>query len=277
VPAAEAARQGRADVLDLFEKRGIRIALEGDDRFLAACARANETEARASVAADPGVIGRLESRAPGLLADFAGGGNTGAVRLMLEMGFDVGMARVEPKWSAGETALHVAAARGRYRVAKLLIERGAPLEAKRHPDQTPLGVAFLCLEQQWEWTPNEYTLPIAEALIKAGASIQAAGLTLTAAVSLGLDNDIERLAAGASAREKQKALAAAAYNGRLDAIATAIALGADPNAPNIGLNPDACTRDLDQRFEGSAVGPDCPMSLRRSLRTRPKEHALLVT
>jgi len=29
------------------------------------------------------------------------------------------------------------------------------------------------------------------------------------------------------------------YNGRLDAIDTAIALGADPNAPNVGLNPDA--------------------------------------
>ncbi len=31
----------------------------------------------------------------------------------------------------------------------------------------------------------------------------------------------------------------AACNGRLDAIDTAIALGADPNAPNSGLNPDA--------------------------------------
>jgi peptide-methionine (S)-S-oxide reductase len=34
-------------------------------------------------------------------------------------------------------------------------------------------------------------------------------------------------------------LAAAAYNGRLDAIDAAIALGADPNAPNVGLHPHA--------------------------------------
>ena len=43
----------------------------------------------------------------------------------------------------------------------------------------------------------------------------------------------------ASIEEKQKALSAAAYSGRLDAIDTAIALGADPNASNVGLNPNA--------------------------------------
>jgi ankyrin repeat protein len=32
-PVAEAVRQGRADVLELFEKRGVIIALEGDDAF----------------------------------------------------------------------------------------------------------------------------------------------------------------------------------------------------------------------------------------------------
>jgi hypothetical protein len=121
----------------------------------------------------------------------------------------------------------------------LLIERGAPLEARRHGGLTPLGVAFLCLEQQSEWTPNEYTLPIAEALIKAGASVENAGLTLAAAVCLGRRDDIARLAKEAGAPEKQKALAAAAYNGRLDAVDMALALGADPNTPNVGLNPDA--------------------------------------
>jgi peptide-methionine (S)-S-oxide reductase len=124
-------------------------------------------------------------------------------------------------------------------VAELLIERGAPLEARQQRGWTPLRVAFLCLEQQSEWTPNEYTLPIAEALIRAGASVEGAGLTLTAAVCLGRGDDIGRLAKEASAEEKQKALAAAAYNGRVDAIDAAIAFGADPNAPNVGLNPNA--------------------------------------
>jgi peptide-methionine (S)-S-oxide reductase len=181
----------------------------------------------------------MQSQNPGLLGDFAGTGNTAAVRLMLDLGFDSGMARIKPDWVAGETALHAAVAHGCRPVAELLIERGTPLEAKGHGGRTPLRVAFLCLEQQSEWTPNEYTLPIAEALIKAGASVEKAGLTLTAAICLGRNDDVARLAKEAGAQEKQKALAAAAYNARLDAIDTAIALGADPNAPNVGLNPDA--------------------------------------
>jgi hypothetical protein len=59
---------------------------------------------------------------------------------------------------------------------------------------------------------------IAEALIKAGASVEDAGPTLTAAVCIGRSDVIARLASEASAEEKQKALAAAAYNARLDAI-----------------------------------------------------------
>jgi ankyrin repeat protein len=239
VAVAEAARRGRADVLELFEKRGVVIVVEGDDAFLAACARADEAEARKLAAADPSVVERIQSENPGMLADFAGAGNTAAVRLMLDLGFDPGTACIKPNWVAGETALHVAVAHGRLPVAELLIERGAPLEAKRHGGRTPLGVAFLCLEQQSEWTPNEYTLPIAEALVKAGASVEDAGLTLIASVCLGRNADIARLAKEAGAEEKQKALAAAAYNGRLHAIDTTIALGADPNAPNVGLNPNA--------------------------------------
>jgi ankyrin repeat protein len=238
-PMAEAARQGRADVLELFEKRGTVIELEGEDAFLASCARANEAEARKFAAANPSVVERMQTRNPGMLADFAGAGNAAAVRLLLDLGFDAGTARIQPHWVSGETPLHVAVAHGRLPVAELLINRGAPLEAKRHDGWTPLRVAFLSLEQQSEWTPNEYTLPIAEALINAGASVEDAGLTLPVAVCLGRNDDIVRLAKDASAEEKQKALAAAAYNGRLNAIDTALALGADPNAPNVGLNPDA--------------------------------------
>lgn len=215
------------------------MTLVGDDRFLAACARGDEPEAKSLLAADPSLVDRIQSRNPGILADFAGGGNTAAVRLMLDCGFDVGMARTTPNWVSGETALHVAAAQGRQAIAELLIERGAPLEAKRRGGLTPLGVALRCLEQQSEWTPNDSTLPIAETLIRAGASVEDAGLILTAAVCLGRRDDVARLAKTAEAAEKQKALAAAAYNGRLEAIDAALSVGADPNAPNVGLNPNA--------------------------------------
>jgi ankyrin repeat protein len=236
---AEAARKGRADVLALLDKRGVIVPLEGDDRFLAACARGDEPDAKSLLAADPSLVDRIQSRNPGMLPDFAGGGNTAAVRLMLDCGFDVGMARTTPNWVSGETALHVAAAQGRQAIAELLIERGAALEAKRRGGFTPLGVAFRCLEQQSEWTPNDCTLPIAETLIRAGASVQDAGLTLTAAVCLDRRDDVARLVKTVDAAEKQKALAAAAYNGRLGAIDVALSLGADPSAPNVGLNPNA--------------------------------------
>jgi ankyrin repeat protein len=224
---------------DLFEKRGLVIAPQEDDAFVAACARANEAEASNLVAADPSVMVRIQSENLGLLADFAGAGNTPAVPFILDLGFDAAAARIKLKWAVGETALRVAAAHGRQSVAELLIERGAPLEARRHGGLTPLRGAVICLEQQSEWTPNEYTLRIAEALIKAGASLKEAGLTLTAAVCLGRRGHIAHLSPGASAEEKQKALAAAAYNARLDAMDTAIALGADPNARNAVLNPDS--------------------------------------
>ena len=200
------------------------IAHQGGDAFLAACARVNEAEARNLAAADPSIVGRIQSRNSGMPADCDSAGNTAAVRLMLDLGFDAGAARIKPDWPVGETA-HVAVAHGRQPVAELLIEGGAPLEAKRHGGSTPVRAAFICLEQQSEWTPNEYTLPIAEALIKTGANVKDAGLTLNAAVCLGRSDDIARMAEGANAQEKQKALAAAAYNGRLEAIDTAIALG----------------------------------------------------
>jgi len=238
-PVAEAARQGRGDVLDLFESRGFVVALAGDDAFFAACARSNVAEARKIAAADPSLVGRIQAENPGMLADFAGTGNVAAVRLMLDLDFDAGVARTKPAWVAGETALHVAVAHGRLDVTELLIERGAPLDAKRSNGATPLRIAFLGLEQQSEWTPNEFTLPIAEALIAAGASVEAAGVTLPAAVCLDRSDDIARLGSEANIQAKQKALAAAAYNGIVDAMDTAIGLGANPNAPNMGLHPDA--------------------------------------
>src|SRR5258708_30941692 len=50
---ATAARMARADVLDLFERRGFAATLHGDDAFLAACARADEAAARRIIAGDP--------------------------------------------------------------------------------------------------------------------------------------------------------------------------------------------------------------------------------
>lgn len=229
---AIAARMARADVLDLFERRGFRVAVQGDDAFLAACARADEATARRIMADDPGVVHRVKSQNTGLLVDFAGSGNTAAVRLMLDIGFDIGAQRNNPPWSAGETALHVAAWRGHLPMVQLLIERGAPLEATHRSGATPLAAALRALVEQSEWTPNEYSIEIAQALLNGGARIESVKLTLAAALCLGRMDDATRLARNASAEDRQLALEAAAMNGKVPALAMLIDLGVDVNAYN---------------------------------------------
>lgn len=236
---ALAGRMARADALELFEKRGFTAELDGDDAFFAACSRGDETIARALVQADPSMIHRLEAENSGLLADVAGSGNTAALRLFLDLGVDPNTARTEPPWRQGEGALHVATARGRSECVRLLIGRGAQLNARNASSMTPLAVAVRGIEQQSEWTPNEHTLGIAKDLIAAGASLDDVEFTLAAAVCVGIPAGTDRLIQDASKGDLQVALAAVAYNGLTDKISMLVARGADPNAANEGLNPHA--------------------------------------
>jgi ankyrin repeat protein len=118
-------------------------------------------------------------------------------------------------------------------MVKLLIERGAPLEATHRSGATPLAVALRALVEQSEWTPNEYSIEIAHALLNAGARIESAKLTLATALCLGRIDDAARLAREASVEERHIALEAAAMNGQVQALATLIDLGVDVNAYNV--------------------------------------------
>jgi hypothetical protein len=153
---------GRGDALDLFERSGFGIALDRDDDFLAACARGDEA-ARYRVAADPTLVARLQAEDGGILSRFAGAGNTAAVRLLIDLGFDV----VRPG-AGGQTALHLATWRGRGDTVRLLLHRGAPLEAEDVHGNTPLALAVRALVEWSEWTPHDTTV-IVEALLDAGA------------------------------------------------------------------------------------------------------------
>src|SRR5579871_3295097 len=123
------------------------------------------------MASDPGIVERLQSQNPALLVEFAGAGKAEPVRVMLELGFDIAATRTTPSWLVGESALHIAAWRGRLEVTKLLIERGAPLEVKNRSGATPMDLALRALLDPSEWSPNKYTLDIARALAAAGARI----------------------------------------------------------------------------------------------------------
>jgi ankyrin repeat protein len=166
-----AAYMGRADVLDLFERRGFTATLDPDAAFLAACTRGDEARARAMAAAEPERLARLQTEHKEILADFAGTGNTAGVRLLLDLGFDIN-SRTGAAASHGETALHVAVRHERLSTVKLLIERGAPLEATNGRGATPLSLAVSSLVEVSEWTPHRST-DIVAALLDAGARVEA--------------------------------------------------------------------------------------------------------
>lgn len=171
---AIAARRGRGDVLASLERRGIPIALEGVDRLIAACAR-NDSAAAAGIAeTEPALRSALLAEGDGPLVEFAGKGNTEGVRMLLDLGIDVG-ARYRtndnyfdvPKES---TALHSAAWRLRHETVKLLLERGAPVDAADGKGRTALMLAIRgCVDSYWT---NRRTPELIEALLQAGAAVK---------------------------------------------------------------------------------------------------------
>jgi ankyrin repeat protein len=134
---AVAARAGRADALDLFTRRGFATGLEGDDAFFAALSHADRSAALAFVAAEPGIVGRLESAQPGIVTTLAGAGNTPAVALALDLGFPL-----------PDDALAAAVWRERTGTVRLLLARGAsvsePVRLLAQRAQTEMS----------EWTPH---------------------------------------------------------------------------------------------------------------------------
>jgi ankyrin repeat protein len=162
-----AAATGRVDVLDLFAQRGFKYELKGDVAFLEACARGQSRRARTLLDSDPTIVERLQTRFPGILANFAGAGNVEGVKTLLDLGFDI-ESRTNLVQSRGDTALHLAVWRGRTETVKLLIERGAAIEALNRAGFTPLAMAVTAMTEMSEWTPHESTEIVAE-LLRAGA------------------------------------------------------------------------------------------------------------
>lgn len=118
--AWHAARAGRSDVLDWLAPLGHRPPESLHERFLAACAAADEAQARALLAAHPGLIARLQPWERTLLPEQAQRGALASVRLMLALGWPVA---VPGPWQA--SALNQAAFRGDAPMVALLLQHGA--------------------------------------------------------------------------------------------------------------------------------------------------------
>jgi ankyrin repeat protein len=173
---AIAARRGRADVLELFERRGIQIELQGVERLIAACARNDAAQVSAIARQEPQHIAGLLAEGGTLLAEFAGTGNTDGVRRLLALGV-----KVDALYEQGDayfdiaknsTALHVAAWRAWHDTVRLLIESGAPVDAPDGKGRTPLALAVrACVDSYWAYRRSPESV---KALLDAGASVTGA-------------------------------------------------------------------------------------------------------
>jgi ankyrin repeat protein len=171
---ALAARRGRGDVLELMERRGIPIELQGLERLLAACARNDAANVQAIREREPQVVRELVTQGGKLLAEFAGVGNTDGVRHLLDLGVDVNALTEDgdPYFDVAKnsTALHSAAWRAWPATVKLLIERGASVNALDGKGRTALALAVrACVDSYWK---GRRTPESVEALLKAGASVR---------------------------------------------------------------------------------------------------------
>lgn len=175
--AALAARGGRGDVLEAFQRRGILVELDGVDRLIAACALGDDARARSMATQEPQLLQELHAEAGHLLGKFAGTENTPGVRLLLDLGLDVAA-----RWAEGDgyygiaqnsMAIHAAAWRAAHSAVRLLIERGSPVNEPDGKGRAPLALAVnACVDSYW----TAYRSPESVgALLGAGATV--AGVT----------------------------------------------------------------------------------------------------
>lgn len=170
---ARAAHAGRRDVLELFRQRGISLDLAGVDRLVAGCALGDDAMVQAITREEPTLVADVLALGGRLLATFAGTGNTEGVRALLDLGMPVDAPFVEGDgyWgiAEGSTALHVAAWRAQHDVVKLLIARGAAVDARDGSGRTPLAYAVRAtVDSYWTWRRRPDSV---KALLDAGASV----------------------------------------------------------------------------------------------------------
>jgi hypothetical protein len=165
---------GRSDLAGLLRRYRARDDATGTERFLSACLHADRAGARRHLARDPGLVGRLTEAERGAIVHAAETGNTAGLALMLDLGFPIEIRGGDH----GGTPLHVAAYSGSAEAVRLLLDRGADIEARDTTwDDTSLGWAIVGSGERPKTNPDPNWIATAQTLLQAGAST--AGITLS--------------------------------------------------------------------------------------------------
>jgi ankyrin repeat protein len=171
--AVMAARRGRGDVLALLTERAIDPQFAGVDKLIVACALADQTAIESLTREQPNLLRDLFAEGGTLLSQFAGVGNREGVRCLLDLGIPVDTLYGGDNYfdiAKDSTPLHVAAWRGRPDTMKLLLERGAPVNALDGKGRTPLQLAIrACTDSYWmDRLSPDWITP----LLDAGATLE---------------------------------------------------------------------------------------------------------
>jgi ankyrin repeat protein len=165
---------GRTDLADLLRRYRARDDATNTERFVSSCLHADEASARRHLARDPGLAGRLTEPERRTIIYAAETGNTGAVALMLDLGFPIEIRSGDQ----GATPLHAAAYSGSAEAVRLLLNHGADIEARDTAwDSTPLDWAIVGSGERPKTNPNPDWIATVQSLIEADASTQ--GITLS--------------------------------------------------------------------------------------------------
>jgi ankyrin repeat protein len=163
-PLRQAVRAGHRGLAHVLADHGAVGDLTVTDQFLGACARADRSEAVQLLAHHPRLIDHLSDTDRAAIVEAAGRDDTAAVALMLDLGFSA-----RTRNDLGETALHSAAYAGRAETVRLLIDRGAEIDAlDANFEATPL--AFATVGSGENSDPDRDWVATVRSLLDAGAA-----------------------------------------------------------------------------------------------------------
>jgi ankyrin repeat protein len=120
-----AVRAGRADTAARLRRLGATDGGSDVDQFLGACLRADRQAAEQLLAGHPDLPDRLSDQDRAVIVDAAGSRPPETIAVMLDFGFST-----DDRNRSGERPLHSAAYAGNAKVVRLLLERGARVDAR---------------------------------------------------------------------------------------------------------------------------------------------------